>query len=464
MPAGTIKLTNNSVAVTGTGTAFDTELKANDFLVTIVGGTTYTLAVKSVESATALTLVTAYGGATTSGLAWTPVPNATLVGITAQVAADVAKTIRGLNLDKANWQQVYSGSGTITVTLPDGTQFSGPAWNTLATALDGINHSLSDKANKADTLLKSDNLYGIADQNMARFNLGLGSAATLSAVQSTDSNNASGKVAIWGGRITSGASANPTAFECASNNTPHFASAPGGEWATPLRISNGANNSAAAAMTFIRDGDFANYFGLNTDNYFAHGGWSSGNVAYRFWTERNTTVDGNGFIKRASPIARVISAIEHAPSTLEEGNFVCNGFCAANDEAEGVSCKKVSEGVYEISGSSGLAADGWTIEVPQDDNGYRLLYTQTSYKDGVITLNTYHRVNKEAPTFLQNIVEGKEDGDVIDIPAGRWVDLRLQMPEDSIFNANAKKAKEELQKLFEKEQSTQHNHKNEEVE
>lgn len=135
MSAGTIALTNNSVALTGTGTAFTTDLKAGDFVVVIVGGVTYTLGVKAITSATALTLITAYGGPTASGNAWTAVPNATLVGITAQVAADVAKAIRGLNLDKANWQQVFSGTGTITVTLPDGSTYSGPAWNSLTTLL-----------------------------------------------------------------------------------------------------------------------------------------------------------------------------------------------------------------------------------------------------------------------------------------------------------------------------------------
>jgi hypothetical protein len=131
MPAGTITLTNNSTAVTGSGTAFATELKANDFLVAIVGGTTYTLGVKSVESATALTLTTAYGGPTAGGLAWTPIPNGTLVGITAQIAADTARAIRGLNYDKQNWQQVYSASGNITVTLPDGSTWTGPSWKYL---------------------------------------------------------------------------------------------------------------------------------------------------------------------------------------------------------------------------------------------------------------------------------------------------------------------------------------------
>ncbi|WP_051930977.1 pyocin knob domain-containing S74 family peptidase [Rahnella sp. WP5] len=135
MSAGTIALTNNSANVTGTGTAFTTDLKAGDFIVVIVGGVTYTLGVKTITSATALTLITAYGGPTATGNAWTAVPNATLVGITAQVAADVAKAIRGLNLDKANWQQVFNGTGTITVTLPDGSTYTGPAWNGISATL-----------------------------------------------------------------------------------------------------------------------------------------------------------------------------------------------------------------------------------------------------------------------------------------------------------------------------------------
>jgi|GEM_PF-3449789 len=137
MPAGTIALTNNSTAVTGSGTSFTTELKANDFIVTVVGGVTYTLGVQLVDSETGVTLITAYNGPSATGIAWTAVPNAALVGITAQVAADVAKAIRGLNLDKANWQQIFSGTGNVKVTLPDGSQYTGPAWNALVTMLNG---------------------------------------------------------------------------------------------------------------------------------------------------------------------------------------------------------------------------------------------------------------------------------------------------------------------------------------
>ncbi|MDU6388947.1 MULTISPECIES: tail fiber domain-containing protein [Pantoea] len=172
MPAGTITLTNNSTTVTGSGTSFTSELKPNDFIVAVVGGVTYTLGVQSVASATGLTLITAYNGPTTSGIAWTAVPNAALVGITAQVAADVAKAIRGLNLDKANWQQVFSGTGTVTVNLPDGSTYSGPAWSSITTSLNG-------KANSTDVLTKADNLNSVADKSAARTNLGLKGAAVL---------------------------------------------------------------------------------------------------------------------------------------------------------------------------------------------------------------------------------------------------------------------------------------------
>lgn len=178
MSAGTIALTNNSAAVVGTGTAFTTDLKVGDFIVVIVGGVTYTLGVKTITSATALTLITAYGGPTATGNAWTAVPNATLVGITAQVAADVAKAIRGLNLDKANWQQVFSGTGTITVTLPDGSTYTGPAWSNITTSLaakaaKGANGDITSLTGLTTALSIAQGGTGATTQAAARGTLGI---------------------------------------------------------------------------------------------------------------------------------------------------------------------------------------------------------------------------------------------------------------------------------------------------
>ncbi len=135
MPAGTIALTNNSAAVTGTGTSFGTELAANDFIVATVGGVTYTLGIESVDSATALTLSKIYDGPTTAGAAWTPLPAAAMSLISAQTAADVARALRAANFDKVNWQQVFSELGDIIVTLPDGSQFQGPSWRKISELL-----------------------------------------------------------------------------------------------------------------------------------------------------------------------------------------------------------------------------------------------------------------------------------------------------------------------------------------
>lgn len=142
MPAGTIALTNNSATVTGTGTSFTTELKVNDFLVSTVGGLAYTLGVKSIESNTSLTLMEKYTGPSATGQSWTPVPFGTMSAITAQLAAQVTYAIRGLNLDKANWQQIFNETGNVTVILPDGTSWTGPAWN-------GIANTVANKMDKS---------------------------------------------------------------------------------------------------------------------------------------------------------------------------------------------------------------------------------------------------------------------------------------------------------------------------
>ncbi|MGQ7808121.1 tail fiber domain-containing protein [Hafnia alvei] len=138
MSAGTITLTNNSAAVSGTGTAFTTDLKAGDFIVSVVGGVTYTLPVKTVNSATGVTLLKNYDGPTQTGAAWSAVPRDAMNAITAQLAAETAQALRGLNYDKQNWQQVFSATGNVTVKLPDGSSFTGPAWGGIVTQINDI--------------------------------------------------------------------------------------------------------------------------------------------------------------------------------------------------------------------------------------------------------------------------------------------------------------------------------------
>ncbi|MFP3096823.1 hypothetical protein [Kluyvera sichuanensis] len=164
MSAGTITLTNNSDAVTGAGTTFTTELAAGDFIVTTVGGITYTLPVKSIGSGTQLVLVSKYPGPTHAGAAWQAVPRAAQNQITAELVAQTTAALRDLNYDKQNWQEVFSASGDITVMLPDGSTFTGPSWKSL---IDILNNIDIDAVQQLANQVRADALQVSSDKQAA---------------------------------------------------------------------------------------------------------------------------------------------------------------------------------------------------------------------------------------------------------------------------------------------------------
>nr|WP_199784969.1 hypothetical protein [Cronobacter dublinensis] len=138
MAKGTISITNGATTINGDGTTFTSELIAGDYVVFTAGQVVYTQAVKTVSSDTALTLTRTYTGPDAAGLAWSAVPRGTMSQVTMEVVNQVTEALRGLNLDKANWQQVFSAGENITVTLPDGSQFKGPSWPSLVSLLEDL--------------------------------------------------------------------------------------------------------------------------------------------------------------------------------------------------------------------------------------------------------------------------------------------------------------------------------------
>lgn len=183
MSAGTITLTNGSAIVGGSGTSFATELAAGDFIVSTVGGVDYTLPVKSVESNTQLTLVSNFTGPTQSGAAWSAVPRVALNMVTAALVAQSAEALRGLNYDKQNWQSIFSGNGNITINLPDGTTWTGPAWNSITTSLSGkaakgANNDITSLSGLTTALSVTQGGTGSTNASGARTNLGLGDSST----------------------------------------------------------------------------------------------------------------------------------------------------------------------------------------------------------------------------------------------------------------------------------------------
>lgn len=121
----------------------------------------------------------------------------------------------------------------------------------------------------------------------------------------------------------------------------------------------------------------------------------------------NTTVDGNGFLKNASPI------VELYADKIE-----------LNDEAQqqNIEFEKLGIGDYLVKGSSGFAQEGWYIEQPKDANGnvlVAMVYEQLENND--ISVKTY---KKKFDLETASIVADTENP--ADIPAGRWIDIRLQ--------------------------------------
>lgn len=136
MATGTLTVYQNSETVNGTGTSFITDVAPGGFMVFRAGGVDYTLPVQTVVSNTQLKLVSPFRGIQTSGLTWDYIPQRAMSQVTAALVTQSAEAMRGMNLDKQNWQQLFSGSGTITVKLPDGTTFTGPAWSGIVTELE----------------------------------------------------------------------------------------------------------------------------------------------------------------------------------------------------------------------------------------------------------------------------------------------------------------------------------------
>ena len=128
MAQGTLSLTNNSADVTGQGTAFLTDIKEGDFLLASVAGLSYFLNVKTITSDTALTLTAPYIGETASSVGFDVIPKESLVNVPSGLIYESSRALRAQNLDKENWQKVFSVDDDITVTLIDGSQYTGISW------------------------------------------------------------------------------------------------------------------------------------------------------------------------------------------------------------------------------------------------------------------------------------------------------------------------------------------------
>ncbi|MGF7419782.1 cell envelope integrity protein TolA [Providencia rettgeri] len=164
-----------------------------------------------------------------------------------------------------------------------------------------------------------------------------------------------------------------------------------------------------------------------------------------FYSDKNTTKDSNGNLKAASPVVKLFA------DDIE-----------LNDESEGVEMEHLGVGHYLIKGVVGFNADGaWGINngfvIPQDHNGKNMVLTDYEVRpDGDIEVFVFHQQNTDMPERFQNkrIKHFDEEGvpvyfenyEPCDVPESRWIDMRVEMPPNSLYNQKQAEA-ERLAKL-----------------
>ncbi|MEM7922087.1 hypothetical protein Q4Q65_09895 [Morganella morganii] len=173
---------------------------------------------------------------------------------------------------------------------------------------------------------------------------------------------------------------------------------------------------------------------------------SSQMVRTDLWDTSNTVVDGNGFIKRSSPIIQIYP----------------DGHYETNNESEGAEVFRTGTGQYHITGILGYNSDGgWGvnggISVPKDNNGLELVYVADRVlEDGSIIIETCHRQHAHLPERFQNwrlkevTPEGErifyQDGELCDLPESTRLDVRVEMPQGSVWNVKQRELAEQMER------------------
>lgn len=183
---------------------------------------------------------------------------------------------------------------------------------------------------------------------------------------------------------------------------------PSGFYASTNRSASAFYESATRmVMRFDADNHIDLSFGVGTATMAARA-VNNGVISdwATFYSNKNTTLDGNGALKPSSPVLRVFN-------DRIEGN--------ADGDAMAATYTKNGVGDYTITGTTGLRTDGWYIVIPNDMNGNPKVAVGTlDDTDGVITLKTYARIfDMSTFKFVPDLKQP------LDIPDGRWIDLRF---------------------------------------
>ncbi|CAI8815831.1 hypothetical protein [Pseudomonas chlororaphis] len=205
------------------------------------------------------------------------------------------------------------------------------------------------------------------------------------------------------------------------------------------KVGAGPSSSGIAYAAMIRVPYNNNYeaqiffpMGLTTNKMFfrcalGNSGGTFG-AAMELYHTGNTTRGSGGVLSAASPIVRIANVADSDRGDLLEQTFEPAGaWGVANEEARGVTVERLGVGEYRVTGSLGLALEGWRTQDPcSPDGGGTLGITESQQaEDGAITIKLF----KQRWTLSEDgeMIPGR--GAPLDVPLNSWIDVRLEMPQ-----------------------------------
>ncbi|SAF22469.1 Uncharacterised protein [Enterobacter hormaechei] len=430
---GTIAISGNTLTGTGTNFTAAGSLIRNGCTVIAMTSPVQVFQITTIGSATSLTVTPAANPVIPAGTKY-----AILLSDSLSVdglAQDIAETFTMYQRYMSGFADVMNGTTDVTITI-NGAAVTVPGQKSLAKK--GANNDITSLSGLTTALSISQGGTAAKNAADARTNLGLGSSATRSALDSeivtnSDTSQIPSLKALGLGyarHIDNFSNTNMLGFGRFTSQT-----------------ANNPENTNGVGVQLQYDGGPSTAWFVWTNDGQAYIQTNHMQGATYQWkkvyTTANTTVASDGSIKAASPVARIVASADTClRSDIAEDGFSWCGCGTANTEAEGIKIFRLDVGVYVLTGSSGLASEGWQLLPPMDPGGMGELGVAEAEQtaDGELTIRLFKR--KYMLSDEGEIVKTK--GAPMDVPANSWIDVRLDMPDDSIWNTRSSEASLEL--------------------